>query len=63
MREAEATLLAKKRAKVAAQMLESAADFFAMKTTGAGIIVTLDSITCEEGALQFQCSEADLSLA
>jgi hypothetical protein len=41
MREAEATLLAKKRAKVAAGMLESAADFFAMKTTGAGIIVPI----------------------
>ena len=41
MREAEATLLAKKRSKVAAGMLESAADFFAMKTTGAGIIVPI----------------------
>lgn len=41
MREAEATLLAKKRAKVADGMLESAADFFAMKTTGAGIIAPI----------------------
>ena len=41
MREAEATLLAKKRSKVAAEMREDAADFFAMKTTGAGIIVPI----------------------
>ena len=34
-------MLAKKRAKVTAQMLESAADFFAMKTTGEGIIVPI----------------------
>lgn len=34
MLDGEAAYLAKKRAKVAAQMLESAADFFAMKTTG-----------------------------
>ena len=41
MRDAEAAYLAKKRAKVAAQMLERAADFFAMKTTGAGVIVPI----------------------
>ena len=41
MREAEATLLAKMRSKVAAKMREDAADFFAMKTTGAGIIVPI----------------------
>lgn len=30
---------------------------------GLAVTVTLDSITCEEGALQFQCSEADILLA
>lgn len=41
MREAEAACLAEMRAKVAGKMRESAADFFAMKTTGAGIIVPI----------------------
>jgi hypothetical protein len=41
MREAEAACLAEMRAKVAGKMLEGAKDFFAMKTTGAGIIVPI----------------------